>query len=301
MNKWTGNLPYATAVAVMCISLSHASADALAKTQALLLQQSAYFQKIGTVDFAATKRITLCDARRAAQGAPANTYTSSVRFRYKDGKFLTEVTSPDWQTPNKTATVAYDGTLYQFLGDGSLVTGSGRLAGVPYGASLPPFDIFCFVMQPSDELSLTTLRSSQKWLDLAARITDCAPSTKLGYDGYALTFEMPSTAWPGTDRAQHEVFLAAALDYLPVYWRTTANGSNGLTTVESEVRETRLVTAGSEQLRVPVSVKTTEILAGETQEDVLVTVQSIGLNGEIDDGIFRLSVPQPSASSADVN
>lgn len=275
-----------TFVAVAGMLVNGARANEGPTAEMILLQQAAYFQKIHSLDFTARNRTALSEARRAQQRIPVNPYNTDLHFVYKDGRFLSDVSSPA-----SKATVTYDGQQYQFLSDGNLVTGTDKLAGVVYGSSLPPFDIFSFVMLPGDDLSLLTFQDSGKWRQLASLVTSIVASDMFGFHGYKLTFDKPSTVWPGTDRDHHEVFFASERDYLPLYWSTTANCSNGKARIESKVLEAKQIGIGIDQIWVPVSATTSQYLDDVLQEQVTTDVPSITFDSPVNDQVFHLSAP----------
>ncbi|NLN79338.1 MAG: hypothetical protein GX141_10525 [Armatimonadetes bacterium] len=277
------------------------SADSVPKAEALMLQQAAYFQKIGSLDFTATRTTTLSESRQAQQGENSAVSSSKVRFRYKQGKFIAEIGPTKRYPGSHKATIAYDGTEYQFLGDGALVNGPSKLTSIPYGTSLPPFNIFAFLLLPEDDLSLLTFQDDAKWRALASRITSVTPGSKLGHTGCMIAFEKPATVWPGTDKDQHKVFFAEELGYLPIYWETRAKTTIGQVLIESQVTKFKSVTSGLETLMVPTAIKTAQYLDGVIQEENTDSVTSVIINGDIDDSNFKLSngpAPEDNATRA---
>lgn len=282
--------------AVLVVGVSSSWADNVPKSEVLMMQQAVYFQKIKSLDFTSTQTTTVCEARRIQQGDTGKLSSSKLRFRYKEGRFVSEINPTKWQPSNKKATIAYDGVDYQFLGDGELVKGANKLAGVPYGTSLPPFDIFAFLLMPADDLSLQTFGDSEKWLALAKRISSVTDCIWSGHKGCMVAFDKPATVWPGADKDQHEVFLCEEFGYLPLYWKTVADSSLGRTVIESAVTKSKQIHIGDESVWVPVAIRTTEHLDGALQEENTISVASITINGAVDDKAFRL--PDSAAGAA---
>ena len=263
------------------------------KAEAILMQQSAYFQAINSLECSFTSTVTYNEALQTANGGPPKRDTRRQKLVVSGTCFSTESTfyQSDRDGSDSTRTIlAYDGNVYQSLTDhGQIRLQRSRPWRNLYHNWTPITVPFVFAFDREEAIAFSTLRNPQKWAQLVEQVVAVEDNvSKLGYVGCKLTFSKP----PGSEyRVVYEVFFAEALEYFPVYVKavvSSLSSSEVLTWTELAVTKTTTAHGG---LAFPKAWEITDYFEADTRQSrdvVQLNNGSLKVNQPVAADAFRI-------------